>query len=402
MPTYTYSAIDSSGARVSGEIDAGDPDAAASQLTVQGLRIERLQPAAPAAGSSREAALLVRPTGAELRELGGHIAEIVSSGLPMEGGLAAIAEELPRGRLRRSLQGIVRELETGDDLETVLARRRAPAWLPALVRAGQRSGRTAEILEAFISHSRVASEMRQSVWTALVYPLAMLLVVVPLVLFLFLWIVPSFAGVFADFEIKLPLMTELLLSISRLIANGAGPAVAVLLGVALVVLAGICLWMSNTPQVREVIWQIPIIGPLVRWMSLARFSQLLSLMVESRVPLDEALVLAGDAAGDAALRTGCRTVAAHVRAGMTLESAAQVSGCLPPSFVRALCWERHEEAFAEALESTADIYASRARVIATLVMALLPPIVLILVAALVGFVVVALFMPLVELLNKLS
>jgi type II secretory pathway component PulF len=402
MPTYTYSAIDSGGMRLSGEIEASDPDAVVSQLTAQGLRIEQVQISAPGRESSLGGQRISRLKNADARELGGLIAEIVSSGMPMEGGLAAIAEEMPHGRLRRSLKGIVRELETGADLESVLVRRRAPPFLAALVRAGRRSGRTAEILESFIANSRVASELRQMVWMALVYPLALVLIIVPLIMFLLLWIVPAFAAIFHDFALRLPWFTEVLFAVSRFSSGATAQTMFLLLGVLLVALVVAGLLGSKFAGTRRLLCGVPVMGPLLRGLALARFSQMLSLLIESGVPLDEALVLAGDSAGDAELGADCRTAAVGVRAGHTLESAVRETRSLPASFLRALSWERHHKAFAEVLESTAEIYAGRARTLLALLVAILPPLIVILVGLFVASVVLALYMPLIELLHRLS
>jgi type II secretory pathway component PulF len=401
MPDYSYSAINSNGTRVSGEISASDPDAVVANVTSRGLRIEYVQIVPPGHDRSHEAEFGVRLGSSESRELGGHIAEIVSSGLPMEGGLAAIAEEMPRGRLRRALRGIVRDLEGGADLESVLARRRAPAYLAALVRAGRRSGRTAEILDGFIANSRVVTDLRQTVWMALVYPLALLMVIVPMVLFLFLWVVPAFATIFQDFGLTLPWFTDLLFRLSTFSADAIGTMGNVLLG-AVLTLTAVFVLISRAAGGRRIVRGIPILGPFLRWLAFARFSQLLALLIQSRVPLDEALVLAGDAAGDAELRADCKNVAAGVRAGQTLESAARATGRLPPSFIRALSWERHQEAFPEVLESTADMYTGRARVLVALLVAIIPPVIVVLTAVFVGFVVFAVFWPLIDLMKKLS
>src|SRR5947209_4279596 len=147
---YAYIAIDSRGQRVSGELEASDPDAVVSRLTAQGLRSESVHVARRSPASS-EGALPEKLSPAETRAVGRHISESVPAGLPLEAGLAAIAEEFPGGRVQRELRGIVRDLEAGNDLESVLAARRTPGYLPALVRAGARSGRTGEILENLIA-----------------------------------------------------------------------------------------------------------------------------------------------------------------------------------------------------------------------------------------------------------
>src|SRR5205807_1492320 len=107
MQKYSYIAIDPNGRRVSGELEASDPDTVVSRLTAQGLRAESVQIVrAPGPPARLEDERFAGLSSADAQEIGGHIAEIVSAGLPLEAGLAAVADEFPRTRLRATLRGI--------------------------------------------------------------------------------------------------------------------------------------------------------------------------------------------------------------------------------------------------------------------------------------------------------
>jgi type IV pilus assembly protein PilC len=401
MPTYSYSAIDSEGVRHAGEIEASDPDAVVSQLTAGGMRVESVQMVFPAAPARVEPTPAPRMSTAQAREIGGHLAEVVAAGLPLEAGLAAVAEEFPWGRMGRALRRIADRMETGESLESALSSCGAPAYLPALVRAGRRSGRTADILENFIASSRSVSDLRQTLWMALAYPVTLLVLSLPIGLFLTIWLVPGFETIFADFGIQLPLITEFVLNIASFLRDHGLKSLVIVVGAVLAI--GVVLRLAlGAAGWRRLVCTIPVVGPLIRWLGLARFSPILSLLVESRVPLDEALILAGEASGDADIRDDCGALAAHLRSGQTLESAARDIGHFPKSFIRALAWERQREGFAEVLQSMSEMYAGRARALVAILIAVLPPVVVTLVAFVVGFVVISLFMPLIELLNKLS
>ena len=320
MPKYVYSAIDANGVRVTGEIEASDPDAVVSQLTNQGCRIESVEMVLTAADVWIAEEPGARLSAGEAREIGGHIAEVVAAGLPLEGGLAAVAEEFPGGRVRRALARIVGELEAGNDLESALATSGAPDYLPVLVRAGRRSGRTSEVLQGFIAGSQSVSELRQSLWMAFAYPLVLILLTVPLVVFLNFWLVPAFGSIFADFDVKLPWMTDVVVAISQFMIDYWFAALVIVLAV--VVLLPLLFRLVLGPLVtRRILTRIPVGGSLLRWLGMARFCPVLSLLMESCVPLDEALLLAGDASGDAEIREECRELATHLKSGQTLEDA---------------------------------------------------------------------------------
>ena len=406
MRTYIYIAIDSRGQRVNGQLQASDPDSVVSALTVQGLRIESVQIALPGHASSgmsqpENTAQPEKLSPVETREVGRHIAEIVSAGVPLEAGLAAVAEEFPGGRVRRELRAIARDLEAGNDLESVLATRGTSGYLPALMRAGARSGKTGEILESFIAGTQVVSDLRQTFWMALAYPLILLGVLSAVGLFLLSIVVPQFGAIFNGFEIRLPWLTSAILAASRfLVEHGLWSLTIAILAFVTIFLT-VRLSLKNVAALR-LIYKIPFIGFLLRWSALARFAPVLSLLIEARVPLDAAIILAGDASGDVVIRDDCRSLADSVRAGNTLESASCEKGRFTGSFIRAMNWESHQDGFPEVLRSMADMYAGRARAFVALLVAVLPVLVVLFVALTVGVVVIALFMPLIELLNKLS
>jgi len=400
MNKYSYIANDSEGHRVSGELEASDADAVVSQLTAQGLRIESVQvvtAAPPLPESARTEAL----SAAETREVGRHISEIVSAGLPLEGGLAAIAAEFPRGRVRRELHSIVSGLEAGNSLESVLAACRTPAYLAALVRAGARSGRTGQILENFIAGTQIVSDLRQTVWMALAYPLILLTALVAIGLFLLMVIVPQFRTLFEGWGITIPLLTKSLLATSEFMVDHGLWTVGICVG-AIVATIALFRLMLGQASTRRFLWTVPFIGPLLRCSALARFAPVLSLLIEGRVPLDQALTLAGDAAGDVAIREDCRKLASSVRSGKTLEEAASETTRFPASFIRALSWEQYRDGFPEVVRSMSDMYAGRARALVALLVAVMPVLAVMFVGITVGLVVISLFMPLFELLQKLS
>jgi type II secretory pathway component PulF len=405
MSFYSFIAIDSTGQRVSGQVEASDPDAVVSQLSVQGLRIEsvlllRDAEQKPSAGASMGAAA-GSLRAADVREIGGHIAEIASAGLPLEAGLAAIAEELPRGRLRRELRKIVADLETGIDLESALSARRAPPYVSALVQAGRRTGRTGAILESFISSTRIAFDLRQTLMLALIYPAALLVIVLLIAAILQSSVIPEFAKVFEGFGLKLPWATVMLIEISKLM-NEFGWLALAFVAVAALVVSVLAFLAMGPIETRRMICRIPAFGPLVRWAALARFSPLLSLLIESRVPLDQALVLAGESSGDALIYDDCRKLAERVRAGESLEMVARSGRGLPISFVRAIGLERERRGLPDVLQSMADVYAGRARALAALLALFLPIIVVSLIGTFVSFVVLALMWPLIDMLRLLS
>ena len=165
---------------------------------------------------------------------------------------------------------------------------------------------------------------------------------------------------------------------------------------------GLTRWGLGASGRRRFVYHIPLIGPALRWAALARFSDLLALLIENQVPLPEALKLAGDGSHDAQIREASHKIAQRTEAGEPLRQAAREFGRFPASFLHTLSWEDHETALPDSLHAAADMFESRARVQSRLIGTVCEPFVVVLTWLVVGFTVIALFMPLIRLLNDLS
>jgi len=402
MPRYRYTGIDISGRPISGEREAPNPDALLAALGNEVLSVDSIQPMELTEATAVSDAFARRLGERESAQLGGHLSEIIEAGLPLESGLEAIAAETSSRSMRRLLRKVADELAGGSDLATALKSCNTPPEMRALIRAGQRSGNTGHILEHYATNAEGAVSLRQSILIGLFYPALLLVLFAGITEFFVAWVVPEFEKVFEGFGMTLPLVTRWMIDASAFLRK-AGPWIAV----AIVVLAhratrALLRAMLGELTYRRVVCRIPLVGPMFRWVAMSRFSQMLSLLIENDVPLDEALTLAGDASNDAVIRDDCRRMVAEIRAGETLEAAARRIADFPPSFVQALTWERRSMGMPDVLQSIGDMYAGRVRAAVAVIVAIIPPMLLVFIGGVMFFLIVALFMPLIELLNQLS
>ncbi|MGQ0635711.1 MAG: type II secretion system F family protein [Planctomycetaceae bacterium] len=411
MAAYRITARTHEGSPVTRDCEAPDPDALLASLGDEFAQIEsvvlitsekagRGMPPEPseACASDRAPRAMSRT---EAAEIGRQISELTAAQLPLESGLAAIAAECPSRRVREALLNISERLSTGANLEEALRYRGAPAELQALIQAGARSGNTAEILEQYVESVHMTSELRQSLWFGLLYPAVLLGLLWALAIFVGYWAVPAFVKIFDGFDLDLPLPTLWLVTANTYFTRyGWHTLLAV---TALVVLVfGLLRLALGRVLFRKFVCRVPVVGAILRSSAMARFTRLLALLVENRVPLQEALLLAGNASGDAEIAADCRGLIADVSAGETLESAAFRCGRFPPSFARSLGWQERAGGLPEILRSLGDQYAGRVRLLVAVLQAILPPFVMLLLGAAGFFLLIALFTPLIELLNKLS
>ncbi len=167
----------------------------------------------------------VRLSGAEAAELSRQIAGLAQAGLPLAHGLVALGEELPRGRLRRSMNDLAATLESGATLDQALQiqKNRIPPHLRGLVIAGLRSGRLGDVLSRFSEYTGVGTELKRRLWLNLAYPILTVCTAMALFFFVCVILVGQFDAIYRDFSIPLPRMTIALISIGAGGQHGLGP-----------------------------------------------------------------------------------------------------------------------------------------------------------------------------------
>ncbi len=259
-----------------------------------------------------------RLTGAEAAVLSDQIANLTRAGLPLAGGLIALGEELPPGRLRRSMNELAKTLAAGVPLEQAVASQqdKIPPNLRGLVIAGVRSGKLSDVLNRFTRYASIGLELKRSLWLSLAYPMVTSAAAASLFFFVCVFLVRQFESIYRDFNIPLPRLTIVLMFISQ---------VASRLLIPFVILAsvGVCAWLVAevvlTPGARRSLAaRLPLFGSLWRATSLAEFCHLLALLLESQLPLPEALRLTGAGVQDNDINRACELMARNVEAGGNL------------------------------------------------------------------------------------
>jgi general secretion pathway protein F len=341
--------------------------------------------------STQEAALLSE-----------QIAGLARAGLPLASGLQALGAELPRGGLRRMLGAVSRSLTQGASLDEAIGAQGSalPAHLRGLVLAGQRTGRTPEVLGRFAGYAQIGAEVRRQLGLSLVYPIVSIIFAVALLLFVLLFIVSGFEKIFQDFGIPLPVLSQVLIATaSRL--RSMGLILAEVLTVAGAI--GIVALIVIGPAVRRSVFsRLPLLGPVWRWTSLAEFCHLLGLLVESEVPLAEAVPMAGAGVVDADVREVAQSMTADLARGESLANVIARRSYFPEGLGPIVAWSEAHQSLAEALHVLGEMFEARAQAHASFASTVCTSLTVLMILFGVSAVIFGVFLPLIQMIQKLS
>lgn len=404
MTRFRYRATDESGLEVEGDLAAPSIEAARQELTHRGWQVIELvaMEAAERIGSE-PAPPFEKLSSADAELLAGQMANLTSAGLPLSAGLRALSEEVPSYRMRGWLRVISRRLECGQSLSSVAREAEGswPRYFLAMLMAGQRVGKLPTLLNECVVHLRATADVRRQLLVAMAYPSILILVAWLLLSALATLIMPQFENIFSGFGVQLPGITVAILGWSEMMRFIGWWFLPALVG--FVWLAWVSSELLGWDRARDaLVSRIPLFGEARRSAALAEFCRLLSLLVKYQVGLPEAIRLSAGSIRDADLRSACLELATRVESGESLTEAAAEVGRFPQDLLHLFRWADRGDDFSEGLKNVSDVLSAQGRVHSHTLAIVCEPAVTLGIGVTVGLTVIALFMPLVKLLNDLS
>lgn len=381
MPGYEYIAVDARGLPQTGRIDAPNEEAARSTLAASGWTIRELS------------AVPLRTELSESDFSRQHSLSLLTS-------LRALSEDLPQPRVRQAIHDMADRIERGEAVPIALAavQERLPSSLAALLSIGLNHGRLDELLTDYLDHTRRLADVRIALRMALVYPAFLIGCGLCLAVALAWFVMPIFENIYSDFGVELPYLTRLLLRISQGTRRfGLGLLVGLLVLCCLVWLALRTLIGPEGPQ--RLFRQIPYLGRVYYWSSLASAGETLAMLIDLQTPLPVAFRTTAQTSDDLTLAAGLRTAAAAAEAGAVASEDLQG---LPRELRGPFRWGQQPALLSSALRNCSQIFVARSRVELQLTRWMLEPCVLLVIAVGIGVGFVTLFVPLMKLLNDLS
>lgn len=384
---FRYRAVDCSGREHRGVARAPTRETAYRQVVAMGLTPTDLR---PASASRRTRSVRAK----ELAQFTHQLGVFIESRIPLSESLAIIAEQETNDRFRAALTDIASRVQAGDQLSASMARHAATfgeVYLES-IRAAEQSGTMSSILEHLAEMLERMDETRRQVRGALLYPAIVVGTLTLAVSFLVAFVVPRFANMFRARGVELPVLTRALMWL--------GESARQWWWVWLAVLAACIVFgprLARTPVARTAIdrqlHRVPVIRDLLRGLALSRFSRVLGLSLSSGLGLIDALLMSGRASGRPMLESDVRRLAEQVRVGGRLSDILPSCPYLPVFTRRMLSAGEQAGELPRMCSTIARQYERETSQLAKNLGTVIEPVLVVLIAGVVLFVALAIFLP---------
>jgi type IV pilus assembly protein PilC len=407
--TFAFRAMDVAGTATAGEIEAESKAQVSEQLRQRGLIVldvsEKSEP-------FKVENLWRTWKGIDKRELSvfsRQFATLVASGMPMLRSLQTLEEQTQDERIKEAIGGVRADVEAGSTLEQAMARHPEvfDRLYRAMVRSGEQSGRLEDSLDRIAYQVEKTDALRRQVKSAMTYPALVFGFAVVVLLAIVTFIIPVFAGIFEELtadtgeEATLPLPTRVCIMASDAITGYW----YLIFPLAIAAFVGFFRW-KRTKQGKEVwdrfILRLPFqIGDVIQKVALARWSRTFSGSVSAGVPMLQAIQLTGDTAGNVVLEQAMEDIYSSAKRGGSIAAPIQANDFFPPMVGHMVAVGEETGQLEHMLAKIADFYETEVDAKVKALTSLIEPLMIVFVGGIVGFIVIAMYLPIFSLYDKI-
>lgn len=438
MPCFAYTAVDARGAERSGQLEAPDARQAAAILRGRGLfptevaaavaargprdRDEPVRPAvrrpgegwrpgftseAPGRGRQMEMRLpfarIVSPK--ELAVFTRQLATLLKAGMPLLRGLEVLARQQRNRGFQRIIESLAETIKSGGTLSEAMAAhlRVFDRLYLNMIRAGEAGGVLDVVLDRLARFQEKSLQLRGKITAAMVYPFIVMAVAVMILAGLLVFVVPKFQQIFADLlkGAPLPLLTQSVLTVSGAVKNHCLSA----LGALVAAWIGLGIFRRTAAGARLIdtlVIRLPLFGGLFLKGIIARFGRTLGTLLASGVPILPALLITRDTCGNARVGAAITDVHDRVKEGAPVARPLEATAVFPPMVTSMIDVGEHTGQLPAMLGKVADIYEDEVDNAVAGLSSLIEPVLILFLALVVGTIVIALFLPIVRIVQLLT
>jgi type IV pilus assembly protein PilC len=402
MPAFVFRAIDVAGVPARGEVEAENKQVVSDQLKSRGLIV--LDIAAKRGSKEISLDFLKRVKAHDLTIMTRQLSTMVASGMTILRALYVLEEQTESKPLRQALTQIRKDVEAGLPLSDSFERH--PKVFNPLYVAMVRSGETGGVLESALLRTADQLEkedsLRRQVRAAMIYPGVVVSFAAIVLIALVAFIVPVFAKIFKEFGGQLPSLTKFTVGMSGFVTTKWYVCIIVVVGVVF----GFLRWKGSSwgrPQWDAIKLRLPVkIGDVVQKVALARWSRTFSALLHAGVPILQSIEITGKTAGNAVVERAMADVVDSVKRGGTIAEPLKQSAVFPAMIVHMVGVGEETGALDAMLSKVADFYEDEVSAAIKALTSIMEPVMIIVVGAMVGFIVISMYLPMFKVYDQIK
>lgn len=413
MPVFEYRGLNAAGKPESGMKEADSPKTLRALLRKDGIFLTDVVGQAEGsikAGTRAKAKAGAGSTDINLRKLGGgnvntddiavmtrQLATLLKAGVSLVEALTAMVDQVEKEKLKRILSDVKQRVNEGSSLADALnhhVKVFGPLFVN-MIRAGESSGALDAVLLRLAEFTEGQARLRQKITGTMIYPAIMLVIGGGVLIMLMTVVVPKVTKIFDDMKVNLPWTTKLLIASSNFLQDYWFFVVPTLIGAAVAFVH----WTRSEkgkPQWDRLVLKVPVFGPLIRQLSVARFARTLATLLKSGVPLLSALDIVKNVITNTTMSAVIDTARDAIREGESIANPLKKSGEFPPLVYHMVGIGERSGQLEDMLLNVAESYESSVEVRIGALTALLEPMMIVLMGAVIAFVAFSILMPILQ------
>jgi type IV pilus assembly protein PilC len=399
MPLYEYTARNTTGQIQKGQLEAQSPEEVSAHLRKNRMMLVSVRQAPKAIRLSGRA----RPKTRDIVIFTRQFATMINAGLPLVQSLTILAQQTENKSLKETTKAVVYDVESGHTLADAFAKhpKAFPDLYVNMVAAGEAGGILDTILLRLATFLEKSDALIRKVKSAMIYPGVIFTVAATAVAVLLIFVIPTFQTMFASVNLELPLPTRIVIGLSQLLINYWWAILGVI-GLAIFGIRRYYATSDGRKQIDTLMLKAPVLGDLLRKSAVSRFTRTLGTLISSGVSILDGLEITAKTAGNRVIHDAVMESRQSIAGGDTIAAPLEKSAVFPPMVISMIAVGEQTGGLDEMLSKIADFYDEEVDVAVGALLSLMEPVMIVVLGVIVGGMVVAMYLPIFDMMNAIQ
>lgn len=405
MPVFEYKGLNKVGKNVKGIVDADSLRTARVKLKKDGIFVKSLSDKSKTLKKKKSHTTSGggKASIEDISNLTRQLSSLVRANIPLVDCLGAVSDQMENAYLKEVLAECRNQVNEGSTLEKAMAKypRVFDNIFISMVGAGEMSGSLDVILLRLAEFSEARAELKSRVQSAMMYPIITILLMIAILMAMFVYVLPTITAILVDQGVEIPWYTELVMNISGFMVNYW---VLIIIGMVIGFIIFIR-WKSSAsgrPVWDSMLLKFPIVGKLARMIAVSRFTRTLSTLLSGGVPMLNALDIVRQVVDNEVLAKAIDEARENIREGESIAGPLRKSEQFPPIVIHMVAIGEKTGELEKMLNQVADTYDFQVKNQVDGLTALLTPVMLVLMGSVIGFIVISVLVPMMDMMNTVQ